>query len=125
MMNKYAEEIRKNEKSIKYFGQFQKDYVPINKVSIEELFIGYYRAMQVWLLPKQIRPIFMWSAVRLGKIRTIKALQKVIDVKADGVMGPLTRSALDNVDLESFTKEIRKPKNKIVLIWRLLMSIKN
>lgn len=128
MLEEYRKEINKSSKSLEMFREFKNrvlDYklLTVNKrarVSNEEAFIGYYRAMQLWLFEnRNVEKVVLKSAVELGKVRTIKIIQKIIKVKQDGVFGPITRANLIDFNLEDFNKETSKFKYQIISFIRL------
>jgi|AntRauTorcE11897_2_1112592.scaffolds.fasta_scaffold02499_6 lysozyme family protein len=124
-MNKYEQEIRKSKKSEEYFKEFKKKFPSMRNTSSEELFVAYYRGMQVWLLPPAIQGYFLWAAVCLGKVRAIKILQKTLKVETDGVMGPITRNFISESNTEDFLDQTRTIKNRIILLWRYTRETRN
>ena len=125
-MKKYLKEINKSEASKKQFEKFSKDSEIIEisknfKISQEELFIGYYRAMQMWLL-KEDAYVFLELAIVLGKVRAIKVLQKNLGVDRDGIFGPVTRANLESLDTYKFSLETNSLTYIILLLWKRLRA---
>lgn len=124
-MNKYELEISKTDNSKKFFEAFKKD-IRIqgpSSISQEELFIGYYRAMQLWLFKNISKErMVIYTALNIGKITTIKLIQKNVGEKEDGVFGPITRGSLDKFDLDSFIIETSKMKYKLLKLYRWIFK---
>lgn len=127
MLEQYKKEINKSSKSLEMFKEFKDrilDYYVLTvnkraKVSNEESFIGYYRAMQLWLFEDEnIEKAILKTAVKIGKVRTIKIIQKILEIKQDGVFGPITRAYLVDFKLKNFNKEISKFKYQIIRLWK-------
>lgn len=125
-MEKYLKEINKSETSKRQFEKFSKDseIIELSKnfeISQEELFIGYYRAMQMWLL-KEDAYTFLELAIVLGKVKAIKILQKNLGVKKDGIFGPVTRANLESIDTYKFGLETSSIMYLILLVWKRLKA---
>lgn len=119
--DKYNKEIDSTGKSIEYFTKFKDNFgLSINTtISNEELFVGYYRAMQLWLFKdKEVERKILQSAIDLGKVRTIKIIQKVIEVKPDGVFGPVSRANLQFFSLKEFSNETSKFKYQLIKLFK-------
>jgi len=119
--DKYNKEIDSTGKSIEYFTKFKDNFgLSINTtISNEELFVGYYRAMQLWLFKdKEVERKILQSAIDLGKVRTIKIIQKVIEVKPDGVFGSVSRANLQFFSLKEFSNETSKFKYQLIKLFK-------
>lgn len=124
-MNKYELEISKSLNSEKFFKEFKKDLKIVSPygTSQEELFIGYYRAMQLWLFKDISKErMVIYTALSIGKVATIKLIQKNIGEKEDGVFGPITRGSLDKFKLDDFIQETSKLKYTLIKIYRWIFK---
>jgi lysozyme family protein len=68
--------------------------------------INYYDKFMIEKLPVELREI-VFHSVYLGESRGVKALQELLGVDVDGIVGPKTTAAMSNA---SFTKEEFKEK---------------
>jgi lysozyme family protein len=90
------------------FGISQRAYphVNIENLTIEQAKsiyrIDYWNRIQAEHIPESCRLMVFDSAVNQGVGFAIKTMQKILGVKPDGVIGPITRDALKNVDEYSF-----------------------
>jgi lysozyme family protein len=75
----------------------------------------FYEELNINLLPKHLQYIVFDGCINQGPGWTIKALQKLSGVKADGVIGPLTANAAKDVHLVAM---ISKRYNRYVFIAR-------
>ena len=55
----------------------------------------YYKAPKINTLPKEIQSNVFDFGVNAGPAQSIKILQRVVGVKADGIIGPKTRAAVN------------------------------
>ena len=70
-------------------------------------FVKYYIAAQAHLMPYGAKLYYFDMAYNMGVSRAVKIMQKCAGVKADGVIGPITRSRMLTV-LES---DLRNERN--------------
>jgi len=54
---------------------------------------------------EKIRDLLFEAAVNMGIRQAVKLAQRVLGVKADGILGPITLSALNSADPEDFVKD--------------------
>jgi lysozyme family protein len=57
-------------------------------------------------LPEPLRTQLVDFGVHSGPAQAVRALQRVLSVTADGVMGPQTRAALAGADIAQVTREL-------------------
>lgn len=60
-------------------------------------FVKYYLATRAYMLPKDCKLIYFDMAYNMGNRRAIKLMQKCIGVTADGIIGPVTISKMQNL----------------------------
>jgi len=54
---------------------------------------------------EKVKNLLFETAVNLGVKQTVKLLQKVLGVKADGILGPITLQAIDSIPEEELIKD--------------------
>ena len=78
-----------------------KDFADFKDTTYEEAaaiaYIRYYRAIQAFILPEEARLMYFDIAYNMGISRAIKLMQECAGVRADGVIGPVTREKMVNV----------------------------
>lgn len=60
-------------------------------------YIRYYKAINAFILPFEARLMYFDMAYNMGVSRAIKIMQECAGVKADGVIGPVTREKMQYV----------------------------
>lgn len=78
-------------------------------------YIKYYRAIQAFILPETTRLMYFDIAYNMGINRAIKIMQECAGVKADGVIGPVTRERMVNVTEDCLYNKRNSTYNKLVL----------
>ena len=71
------------------------------------LYVKYYRGLQLFILPEQVRIVALEMALRTSPILSLKAIQKVCktqDLDCSGVIGPATRVKMETVTKEQLEK---------------------
>lgn len=79
----------------------------------------YWDACQCEVMPEAIKYPLFDAAVNSGPVQAIKWLQSAAGVKADGKIGPITRSAVINLNQQSLAK------NMIGRRLRFMTELKN
>ena len=82
-------------------------HIDIEQLTLEKAkslyMINYWMLIKPSLLPDRLKLSVFDFAVNSGVSRAIKAIQKLLGVQQDGLFGPVTSSALDQVeDIETF-----------------------
>lgn len=121
------QEINKTAKSKSMFETFKREVLPeklssTSGISEEELFIEYYRALQLYIIPnKNIPSLLLIMCVEVGRIEAVKRLQKVLGVEQSGLITPVTRWAINNrtVSLNNLEKEFKTFSYKLMTILNL------
>ena len=71
------------------------------------LYRDYYVKPKINQLPIKLREIVFDNAVNQGQATAIMNLQKAVDVKADGVIGPKTLEAVENTPFEEIRSKLK------------------
>lgn len=83
-------------------------------------YVRYYLAIQAFILPEQARLMYFDMAYNMGTSRAIKIMQECAGVKADGVIGPMTRAKMPLVTEECLYAKRNTFYNNLVVKTRSL-----
>ncbi len=100
-MEFYKEQINKSETSKKFYINFLKEFPTeltensVARENKEQIFIEYFRDLSLFLIKDQkIRQEALVCAFYLGRVPTIKMLQRIMDLEPSGIVGVQTKIML-------------------------------
>lgn len=76
----------------------------------------YYRAINAFILPLDVRLMYFDIAYNMGVMRAIKMMQKCAGVPQDGVIGPVTREKMLKVTEDCLYQERNSYYNQLVRV---------
>ena len=96
------------------------DFEDFKDTSLEEaVYFAYdkfYSVIRADLVPHEVKLYYFDTAYNLGTSRTIKLMQKCVGVKADGIIGPITK--LHMYDLKEECLRLEREKHYKSLVGR-------
>lgn len=86
--------------------------------AVQVAYTKYYRSISGFILPPELRVAYFLLAYQYGNLRAIRSVQKCLGVPVDGIIGPVTREKLQDIDYICFFRISLSVHYKVVKVMK-------